>query len=254
MTNANSGSDYDWHSDLKELIGARKHAPSVLFLTCSMQAPRQRRSSSMKRCSFAVVLLFVIGGFALSPTGSGWAPIFNGKDLSGWKKNGVEKWVVDQGTILCQSTENKYGYLTTDKTYTNFVLRLKFKGEAEGNSGVFVHSRITSIDPQHGPDIEGMQVEVDPGKGKHTGGLYESGGRGWVAMPTAEGENALKPGEWNDLELSVQGAHIVTKLNGVTVVEYTDPSPKFANGVIALQIHTGGGVKMRWKDIQVNEN
>ena len=208
----------------------------------------------MKRCSFAVVVLFVIAGFARSPSGSGWTPLFNGKDLSGWKKNGDEKWIVDQGTILCESTANKYGYLTTEKTYANFVLRLKFKGEAEGNSGVFIHSRITGIDPQHGPDIEGMQVEVDPGKGKHTGGLYESGGRGWVAMPTAEGENALKPGEWNDLEVSVQGAHIVTKLNGVTVVEYTDPSPKFADGVIALQIHTGGGVKMRWKDIQIKEN
>jgi hypothetical protein len=147
----------------------------------------------MKRCSFAVVLVFVIAGFALSPSGSGWTPLFNGKDLSGWKKNGDEKWIVDQGTILCESTANKYGYLTTEKTYANFVLRLKFKGEAEGNSGVFIHSRITGIDPQHGPDIEGMQVEVDPGKGKHTGGLYESGGRGWVAMPTAEGENALSP-------------------------------------------------------------
>ena len=52
----------------------------------------------MKRCSFVVVLLFVIAGFALSPSGSGWAPLFNGKDLSGWKKNGDEKWVVDQGT------------------------------------------------------------------------------------------------------------------------------------------------------------
>ena len=208
----------------------------------------------MKRCSFVVVWLFVIAGFALSPSGSGWTALFNGKDLSGWKKNGDEKWVVDQGTILCKSTANKYGYLSTEKTYTNLALRLKFKGEAEGNSGVFIHSRITGIDPQHGPDIEGMQVEVDPGKGKHTGGLYESGGRGWVAMPTAEGENALKPGEWNDLEVSVQGAHIVTKLNGVTVVDYTDPSPKFADGVIALQIHTGGGVKMRWKDIQIKEN
>jgi Domain of Unknown Function (DUF1080) len=208
----------------------------------------------MKRCSFAVVLVFVIAGFTLSPSGSGWAPLFNGKDLSGWKKNGDEKWVVDQGTILCESTANKYGYLSTEKTYKNFVLRLKFKGEAEGNSGVFIHSRITGMDPEHGPDIEGMQVEVDPGKGKHTGGLYESGGRGWVAMPTPEGENALKPGEWNDLEVSVQGAHIVTNLNGVTVVDYTDPLPKFADGVIALQIHTGGGVKMRWKDIQVKEN
>jgi hypothetical protein len=97
-------------------------------------------------------------------------------------------------------------------------------------------------------------VEVDPGKGKHTGGLYESGGRGWVAQPTAEGENALKPGEWNDLEVSVQGSQITTRLNGVKVVDYTDASPKFNEGVIALQIHTGGGVKMRWKQIEIKEN
>ncbi|HET9305289.1 MAG TPA: DUF1080 domain-containing protein [Candidatus Sulfotelmatobacter sp.] len=208
----------------------------------------------MKRCSSAVVLLLVLTAAGQAPTGSGGTALFNGKDLSGWKKHGDEKWVVDQGTILCESTANKYGYLTTEKTYKNFVLHLKFKGEAEGNSGVFVHSRITGIDPQHGPDIEGMQVEVDPGKGKHTGGLYESGGRGWVAMPTAEGENALKPGEWNDLKVSVAGPHITTYLNGAKVVDYTDPTPKFTDGVIALQIHTGGGVKMRWKEIEIKEN
>ena len=80
--------------------------------------------------------------------------LFNGKDLTGGKKNGDEKWVVDQGTILCESTANKYGYLTTEKTYRDFTLRLKFKGEAAGKSGVFLHSRILGIDPQHGPDIE----------------------------------------------------------------------------------------------------
>jgi len=110
-------------------------------------------------------------------------------------------------------------------------------------------ARILGIDPQHGPDIEGMQVEVDPNVGKHTGGLYESGGRGWVAMPTAEGEQALKPGEWNELEVSVHGAHIVRQLNGTKIVDFTDPAPKVTDGVIGLQIHTGGGVKMRWKDI-----
>ena len=66
---------------------------------------------------------------------------------------------------------------------------------------MFFHSKITGIDPQHGPDIEGMQVEVDPSVGKHTGRLYESGGRGWVIQPNSEGELALKPGEWNDLEV-----------------------------------------------------
>jgi hypothetical protein len=184
---------------------------------------------------------------------SRWLPLFNGKDLTGWKKNGDEKWVVEQGTIMCESTANRYGYLTTEKTYRDFDLKLKFKGEAEGNSGLFLHARITGTNPEHGPDIEGMQVEVDPGVGKHTGGLYESGGRGWVTVPMAEGERALKPGEWNDLEASVSGNHIVVHLNGVQVTDYTDATPKFTDGVIALQIHTGGGVKMRWKDIYIEE-
>lgn len=188
-----------------------------------------------------------------APHSTAEVPLFNGKDLTGWHKNGDEKWAVEDGTILCESAANKYGYLTTEKAYRDFRLRLKFKGEAAGNSGVFFHSHITGIDPQHGPDIEGMQVEVDPNVGKHTGGLYESGGRGWVAMPTAEGEQTLRPGEWNDLEVIVDGVHIVTRLNGVKIADFRDSAPKFNDGVIGLQIHTGGGVKMRWKDIYIQE-
>ena len=73
-------------------------------------------------------------------------------------------------------------------------------------------------------------------------------------MSTAEGENALKPGEWNNLEASAQGPHITTNLNGVKIVDYTDPSQRLPDGVIALQIYTGGGVRMRWKDIEIKEN
>src|SRR5205809_1025378 len=133
-------------------------------------------------------LFLGLGTAAQAPRESSWVALFNGKDLSGWKKNGDEKWVVEQGTILCESTANTYGYLTTEKTYRDFTLRLKFKGEATGNSGVFIHSKITGIDPQHGPDIEGMQVEVDPNIGKHTGGLYEraGAGRGAKALPGGE--------------------------------------------------------------------
>jgi Domain of Unknown Function (DUF1080) len=200
----------------------------------------------------AIVLLIGFTAMAQAPTEAGWVALFNGKDLTGWKKNGDEKWVVEQGTILGESTANKYGYLTTEKNYRDFDLRLKFKAEAAGNSGLFFHARIPGIDPQHGPDIEGMQVEVDPNLGQHTGGLYESGGRGWVIMPTPAGEHALKPGEWNDLAASVLGNHIVIHLNGIKVTDYNDTSPKFTDGVIGLQIHTGGGVKMRWKDIYIN--
>jgi len=203
---------------------------------------------------FATLLFFALNPVASqAPEATGCVALFNGKDLTGWKNNGAEKWVVEDGTILCESTAGKYGYLTTEKTYRDFNLRLHFKGEAKGNSGVFVRSRILGIDPEHGPDIEGMQVEVDPSVGKHTGGLYESGGRGWLIKPTAEGEQALRSDEWNALEVSVHGNHFVTRLNGVQIVDYTDPAPRFTDGVIGLQIHTGGGVRMRWKDIDIQE-
>jgi hypothetical protein len=200
-----------------------------------------------------VLLLFVLRLAAAPPAKAAWVPLFDGKDLNGWKTNGEEKWVVEQGAILGESAANKYGYLTTEKSYRDFDLRLKFKGEAGGNAGVFLHSKVIGLNPEHGPDIEGMQVEVDPNPGKHTGGLYESGGRGWVTMPTPDAENALKPGAWNDLEVSVHGNHIITYLNGVRVADFNDSAPRFTDGVIALQIHTGGGVKVRWKDILIRQ-
>ena len=97
----------------------------------------------MKNCIgilSAALLLGLWATAAQAPPESGWISLFNGKDLTGWKKNGEEKWVVEQGTILCESTANKYGYLTTENTYRDFTLRLKFKGEAAGNSVRMVSS------------------------------------------------------------------------------------------------------------------
>ena len=200
---------------------------------------------------FVVLFLATAQAFAQATAEKSWVALFDGKDLSGWKNNGSEKWVVDDGAILGESTVGKYGYLTTEKTYRDFNLRLRFKCETDGNSGVFTRSRITGESPKTGPDIEGMQVEVDPTR--HTGGIYESGGRGWVALPTPEGERAIKPRDWNDLEILAQGNHFITRLNGIQIVDFTDPAPKFTEGVIGLQLHTGGGVKIRFKDIYIQE-
>ena len=200
---------------------------------------------------FVVLFLVTTQAFTQAGGEKSWVPLFNGKDLSGWKTNGSEKWVVDDGAILGESTVGKYGYLTTERTFRDFALRLRFKCETDGNSGVFTRSTITGNSPKTGPDIVGMQVEVDPTR--HTGGIYESGGRGWVALPTPEGERAIKPRDWNKLEIMVQGNHYVTRLNGKQIVDFTDSAPKFTEGVIGLQLHTGGGVKIRFKDIYIQE-
>ena len=81
----------------------------------------------MKRLLVAVFgLLLASQAGAQAPAGKGWIALFNGKNLSGWENNGQEKWVVDDGTILGESTVGHYGYLTTKKTYSNFLLRVKF--------------------------------------------------------------------------------------------------------------------------------
>jgi len=196
------------------------------------------------------LVLLLTAAWAQAPVESGWVTLFNGKDLSGWKNNGAEKWVVENGEIVGESTVGKYGYLTTEKTHRDFLLRVRFKCEGEGNYGVFLRSRITGASAT-GPDIEGTQVEVDPSR--HTGGIYESGGRGWVALPTEDGERAIKPRDWNDLEIAIEGKHVVTRLNGVQIVDYYDPAPRFTDGVIGLQLHTGGGAKVHWKDIFIQE-
>lgn len=192
-----------------------------------------------------------IGAYAASSASSTWTPLFNGRNLDGWQSYGSEKWVADDGTILGQSTSGKYGYLMTKKDYRNFEIRLKFKCTSEGNSGLFFHSHITGMNPEHGPDIVGLQAEIDPAR--HTGGIYESGGRGWVALPTPEGEKAIKPvGQWNSMEVRVQRNHIVTHLNGVEIVNYTYTPAKYTDGQIGLQIHTGEhGFEIRFKDIYI---
>jgi hypothetical protein len=173
--------------------------------------------------------------------------LFNGKDLAGWTKHGTEKWYVANGELVCESGPDKqYGYLSTNKAYKNFELTLQFKQEANGNSGVFIRSSI------EGTKINGWQVEVAP-EGKHTGGIYESYGRGWLIQPKPEDEKWLKPGDWNTMTILVKGDAVTSTLNGHPIVHLEDEKIGKGEGFIALQIHDGGGIKVRWKNIQIKE-
>jgi hypothetical protein len=194
-----------------------------------------------------LVLIVVASPLLARQGGGGWTPLFNGTDLSGWKNYGAERWTVDHGEILGEAVTKAYGYLGTEKTYKNFEMRGKFKAEGSGNSGIFYHASI------EGTDIKGVQVEVDPRPNMHTGGLYETGGRQWLVWPNPDGEKAMKVGDWNDVRFSVQGNHIATYVNGVLALDYTDPAPKFSEGIIALQLHAGGEGKMRFKDLAIRE-
>lgn len=174
-------------------------------------------------------------------------PLFNGENLEGWKIHGTEKWYVDEGELICESGPDKqYGYLATNESYQDFMLRLEFKQESNGNSGVFFRS---SLD---GTRITGWQVEVAP-KGNNTGGIYESYGRGWLHQIPENKENLLKEDDWNEMVIRVKGDHIMTWFNGELMSDLIDEKIGEGSGVIALQIHDGGNVKVKWRNIYLKE-
>lgn len=173
--------------------------------------------------------------------------LFNGKDLDGWKIYGTEKWYVQDGELVCESGPNKeYGYLATNQNYKNFILELDFFQESDGNSGVFFRSSI------EGTKISGWQVEVAP-PGLHSGGIYESYGRGWLIKPSKKHDDIVKMMSWNKMKIKVLNENITTWINGKKMIQISDSKIGEANGSIALQIHDGGGIKVRWRNIRVKE-
>ena len=173
--------------------------------------------------------------------------LFNGKNLNGWDIHGSELWYVENGILICESGPDKgYGYLSTEKFYDDFDLTVEFKQEANGNSGVFIRSTF------EGTKVSGWQVEVAP-PGSDTGGVYESYGRGWLIKPDKEKDKVLKMGKWNKMRIRVVGNQIQSWLNGTSMISLEDEMIGKGKGSIALQIHDGGGIKVRWRNLLVNE-
>ena len=172
--------------------------------------------------------------------------LFNGNDLSGWIIHGTEKWYVEDGELVCENgPNNQYGYLSTAENYDNFILTLEFKQESNGNSGVFFRSTLKGI------IINGWQVEIAP-PGLSTGGIYESYGREWLIKPNPQDEN-LNVGDWNLMKIMVDGNLVKTWLNGVEMIILEDKLIGEGKGAIALQIHEGDNVKVRWRNIKLQK-
>jgi Domain of Unknown Function (DUF1080) len=200
----------------------------------------------MRKTTGVIILVFCCAAAWAQKTKE--VSLFNGKDLAGWQVFGTEKWYVDsKGEMVCESGPDKeYGYLATTKEFKDFELTVDFLQESNGNSGVFFHSSI------EGTKITGWQAEVAP-LGHNTGGIYESYGRGWLIKPDSIKEKILKEGSWNTMKVKVVGNNVETWLNGTSMITLTDEKIGSIKGKIALQIHAGGGVKVRWKNIKIKE-
>ena len=168
---------------------------------------------------------------------SEFTPLFNGKDLSGWKTTG--NWVVEPGNILTlKPRKGEHGwqrfadYITTTRQYGNFVLKLDFKFEKRGNSGVFM--RIA--DPLL-PVTTGFELQILDTYGLKKPGHHDCGG---IIATKGPSKNMVKPaGEWNEYIIYLNGNRLKVTLNGEQIQDFdiskTDLKDRPAKGYIGFQ-------------------
>lgn len=185
-----------------------------------------------------------------------WTELFNGKDLTGWKKvNGTAPYEVVDGAIVGKTvTGSPNTFLATDKEYGDFILEFQFMLNNDINSGVQFRS-ISDPNIKEGR-VHGYQFEMDPSDRKWTGGIYDEQRRNWLyplsLNPAAQ--TAFKKGEWNNARIECIGNTIKTWVNDVPVACLTDDmTPK---GIIALQVHSIGeekdaGKEIKWRNIRI---
>lgn len=182
-------------------------------------------------------------------------PLFDGKTLNGWDGDTAKTWRVEDGMIVGGDGKTKVPqneFLATTRSYTNYVLRLKFKltgTDGFVNSGVQYHSQRI---PNHN-EMKGYQADIGEG---WFGAIYDESRRNKVMARPDEAavKKAVKLNDWNDYEIQTNGRRTVLKINGVLMVDYTEADESIPqSGRIGVQIHGGGRTEVRFKDIVIEE-
>jgi hypothetical protein len=167
-----------------------------------------------------LTLLLVVPPYPAEPPShkekaDGFASLFNGKDLGGWKayESQPENWTVEDGVLVCNGKGG--GWLGTDRDYADFVLRLEYRLKPAGNSGVYMRA------PQKGHISQvGMEIQIlDDNHPKYaTLNYYQYTGSIYGVVPPTR--RVTKPaGEWNALEIRADGRRVVVLTNGTKVVD-----------------------------------
>jgi hypothetical protein len=185
-----------------------------------------------------------------------WVPLFNGKDLTGWKPlNGKARFEVQDGHIVGTTvTGQPNSFLATEREFGDFILELEFLADSTMNSGIQFRSESRS-DYQNGR-VHGYQMEIDPSPRAWSGGIYDEGRRLWLYTldfnPAVR--TAYKRAGWNHYRIEAIGKEVRTYVNGIPAAHLIDTLP--TRGFIALQVHSINkpeeqGRQIRWRNIRI---
>jgi len=237
----------------------------------------------MDRSVFILILTVasLTSKFHLAADEKGFAPLFNGKDFTGWtQKGGKAKYTVINSEIVgtaVSGTPNSF--MCTKKLYEDFILEYEYKCDNRLNSGVQIRSNAYDKEVtktlENGKTkkfpagrVHGYQIEIDPNKPERmwSAGIYDEGRRGWLFPGlrggdgpafTKMGQKTYKPNEWNKVRVECRGDSIKTWLNGVARADFKDGLS--AKGFIGLQVHGIGkkkelvGAQVRWRNLRIKE-
>jgi len=175
---------------------------------------------------------------------------FNGTNLDGWEGLVKEYWSVKDGAIVGSTLPkgiNFNTFLCSKNKYKDFELKFKIRlKDGAGNRGVQIRSRI------HAPEkfaVTGPQCDIGAG---YWGSLYGENFGGMMKAAPKETQKEVKPKDFNDYYIKCVGKHVTIKINGTTTVD--DDFPKMPEeGIIAWQLHGGGGMEVTFKDIEFKD-
>lgn len=177
---------------------------------------------------------------------SEWEPLWNGKDFSGWNPLPGGKWSIEDGVIrgTSEKSEKRHGILLSENSFKDFAVKFDFKVD-KGDSGFYFRT-----EPVNGNvSVRGFQIEVDTTF--ETGGLYETGGRGWVVKHERDKKHSnYRQGQWNQMALSAHGKDVVVHLNGRKSAELKNDKGR-TKGHFGLQLHGSQDMDVSYKNIHI---
>jgi hypothetical protein len=185
----------------------------------------------------AIVALFAALSLQAAPE-----PIFNGKDLTGWRVQDGDYWTVKDGILVGESDqEKKNSILWTEKEYTDFVVSAEFRFNGVVDSGFFLRK----VNEQ-------IQIGISGSLKRDMTGSPYIGSKGKYPVEAEGVAELLKEGEWNRMKITAKGSVYTVELNGKQVLEY-DSETAAEKGPVGLQVHSGMLMKIEFRDVQLEE-
>lgn len=177
--------------------------------------------------------------------GDGWVTIFDGKSFDGWQfSESPESWKIEDGALVAHGSRSHLFYTGDERPFVNFEFTADVMTRPGSNSGIYFHTRFQKGGfPRQGYECQVNNTQRDPQK---TGGLYNT----VKVLKAPAADNT-----WFTQYITVQGKHIVVKIDGKTVVDYTEPDDRrgpvrLSEGTFALQAHDPNSIVM-FKNIRV---